>query len=76
MPKPKSNKSGIVRRRPAESTAAAGGLAGLAVAITAGDSVTVAVALLGFLPACVTYIVGHGGIRGVVNIFLKGTSTS
>ena len=33
-------------------------------------------ALLGFLPACVTYIVGHGGIRGVVNIVLKGTPSS
>jgi len=64
MPRPKSNKPGIVKRRPAESTAAAGGLAGLAVAIAAGDPVTLAVALLGFLPGCVTYLVANGGVRG------------
>ena len=73
MPKPRSNGRGIVRRRPAESSAAAGGLAGLAVAITAGDTVTVAVAVLGFLPACVTYLVANGGVRGVA-LKLWGTS--
>jgi hypothetical protein len=66
MPKPKSKTSAMVRRRPAESTAAAGGLAGLAVAIAAGDTVTLTVALLGFLPGCVTYLVANGGVRGFV----------
>jgi hypothetical protein len=58
-------KRGVVRRRPAESTAAAGGLAGLAVAIGSGDTVTVVVALLGFVPAAVTYLVSNGGVRGL-----------
>jgi hypothetical protein len=75
MPNAQSKKRGVVRRRPAESTAAAGGLAGLAVAITSGDTVTVVVALLGFVPACVTYLVANGGVRGVAGSLLGAKAT-
>jgi hypothetical protein len=64
MPKPKPRRRAVVRRRPAESTAAAGGVAGLVLALSAGDALTVVVALTGFVPAAVTFLVANGGIRG------------
>jgi hypothetical protein len=64
-----------LRRRPAESVAAGGGLAGLAVALTAGDRVTVIVALIGFVPAVVSFVVAHGGVRGLLHQ-LMGSKTA
>jgi hypothetical protein len=56
----------VVRRRPAESTAAAGGLACLVIATRSGDLVTVAVALIGLVPAAISYLVDNGGLRGIL----------
>jgi hypothetical protein len=70
MPKPKSRRRAVIRRRPAESTAAASGVAGLVIALSAGDAMTVAVALIGFVPAAVTFLVAQGGIRGFLRTLL------
>lgn len=58
----------VAASRPAETT---GGLAGLATAVAAllGASVeTVAIVgtVAGLLPAAVTLLVAHGGVRGVL----------
>lgn len=60
--------------RPAETT---GGLAGLATALAAllgADTLTVAVVgtAAGLLPAAVTLLVAHGGIRGVLRALWRG----
>jgi hypothetical protein len=65
-----------LRRRPAESVAAGGGLAGLAVALTAGDRVTVIVALIGFVPAVVSFVVENGGVRGLVGKLMGSRTAS
>ena len=68
MTESKTRRPKVVRRRPAESTSAAGGIAGIAVALTAGDTTTLIVALLGFVPAAVTLLVENGGVRGVARL--------
>jgi hypothetical protein len=74
MSKSASRTRATAHRRPAELTAASAGLTGLVVALAAGDTVTAAVALIGFIPAVVSFVVEHGGIRGLC-AQLWGTTT-
>jgi ammonia channel protein AmtB len=66
MPNPASRTRAAARRRPAEVTAASGGLAGVVIALAAGDTVTAMVALIGFIPGAVSFVVERGGVRGLV----------
>ena len=59
-------------RRPAETAGAAGGLTGLIIAIAAGDPLAAAIATAGFLPAATTYLITHGGIRGLAQRIWTG----
>jgi hypothetical protein len=43
-----------------------GGLACLVIATRSGDLVTVAVALIGLVPAAISYLVDNGGLRGIL----------
>lgn len=52
-------------KRPAETVAGTGGLAGVIVAVTQHNWLAVVVACVGFVPAAVTFVVAHGGVRGI-----------
>lgn len=62
------------RRRPAETAGAAGGVATILAAALGANTTTVAVigAVAGALPGAVTWLVGHGGIRGVARAIWSG----
>lgn len=63
---------GIRKRRPAETVAAGGGLAGLVAAIAAHNTLAAVTAAVGFVPAVVTYLFDHGGLAGVAGRLLHG----
>lgn len=61
-------------KRPAETTTAGGAvalLAALVLGLPAETAAAVGVAL-GFVPAVVTFIVNHGGIRGLARKLWQG----
>jgi len=55
-------------KRPAEITTGAGAVALLLALVLGLDTETVAIVgvVLGFVPAAVTLLVNHGGVRGVI----------
>jgi len=61
-------------KRPAEHAAVGGGLATVLAATLGADTGTVATvaALSSILPHAVTYILTHGGIKGVVSSLWRG----
>jgi Na+(H+)/acetate symporter ActP len=62
------------KARPAESVAGVGGLGGLIAALVADNQLAAILsAVVGFLPAVVTYLVAHGGIRGVLRTLWGGS---
>ncbi len=63
-----------MRARPAET---AGGLAGVATAVAAllgasTEAVAIVGTVAGFAPGLVTWLVGHGGVRGAVGALWRG----
>ena len=70
MSKTAGRAQACLKRRPAEAVAAGGGVAGLAVAVSTGDRIAVLVALIGFVPAVVSFVVQQGGVRGLVTQFI------
>lgn len=56
----------IHRRRPAETAAGGVGLGALIVAIASGDTLAAVIALVGAIPAIVTYLNDNGGLRGIL----------
>lgn len=66
--------SDVAAKRPAEKAGAGGvGVLATAAALGAGRTVVLVLGLVaGALPACVTYLLVHGGIRGVVRSLWRG----
>lgn len=62
----------IVQTRPAETLGATGGAAGIIVGIAAGNTLAAALSAIAFLPAVATFVVTHGGIRGVFSLAWRG----
>ena len=60
------------QKRPAETVAAGTGVAALVVALAAGNALAAAVALVGLVPAAVTLVVRHGGVRGCARLLWRG----
>jgi hypothetical protein len=63
-----------VQRRPAEAAGATGSLAGVLIALAAGDRVAIATAVAGLIPAVWTFCRSNGGVVGVVRKVLFGDS--
>lgn len=61
-----------VKTRPAESVGATGGLAGFVIAVAEHNWTAACIALVGFLPAIVTFLVENGGIKGELKSIWKG----
>lgn len=64
----------MARRRPAE-TGGGLGSAAVAVAYAAGcsaDTIAVVGIVAGLAPSAVSWVVDHGGVRGVVRLVLDG----
>lgn len=63
-----------VKTRPAETTGTFAGLATALAALLGADTTTVAVVgtAAGLLPAAVTLLVTHGGLRGVLRALWAG----
>lgn len=62
----------LLKTRPAETAGAGAGVAGLITAIATGDWLAAATAAAAFVPACVTFIVTHGGVRGLLAALWRG----
>jgi hypothetical protein len=62
----------IPKARPAETAGAVAGTGGILAALTAHNSLALAVACVGYIPAAVTFLVTHGGVRGVLSSLWKG----
>jgi hypothetical protein len=60
--------------RPAETTAAGGGLVAVVAAFLGApvEAVAAIAAVAGLLPGAVTWLVNHGGIRGVARALWVG----
>lgn len=63
-----------MKARPAETAGAAAGTVGLAAGIATHDWLAVGVACIGYVPAIVTWLVNHGGIRGALGALWRGRS--
>ena len=66
----------VVRRKPAE-TGGTLGAAAVAVAYAAGcsaDTIAAVGIVAGLVPVAVTWVVDHGGVRGVARLVLDGRS--
>jgi hypothetical protein len=62
------------KARPAESVAGISGIGGLIAAIVSDNELAAVLsAVVGFLPAVVTYLVAHGGIRGLLRSLWSGS---
>lgn len=63
-----------MRRRPAETTGAAGGLIAVVAALVGlpVEVVAALAAVAGALPAAVTWVVERGGVRGVARLVWRG----
>jgi energy-converting hydrogenase Eha subunit A len=63
-----------MRRRPAETTGAAGGLVAVVAALVGlpVEVVAALAAVAGALPAVVTWVVERGGVRGVARLVWRG----
>ena len=61
-----------VTDRPAESAGAASAVVALAAAIAAGNELAAVAALVGLVPAAVTFAVNHGGVRGLARALWRG----
>lgn len=62
----------VARTRPAETATASAGAVALLVAVWEGNSLATVVALLGVLPAIVTFITTHGGLKGCALTLWRG----
>ena len=62
----------VARTRPAETATASAGAVALLVAVWEGNMLATAVALLGILPAVVTFVVTHGGLKGCAATLWRG----
>ena len=58
--------------RPAETVGAAAGTGGIIAALAAHNWLAAALAAIGYIPALVTFVVVHGGIKGLFNTLWKG----
>jgi len=62
----------VARTRPAETATASAGAVALLVAVWEGNALATVVALLGILPAIVTFVVTHGGLKGCALTLWRG----
>lgn len=62
----------VARSRPAETASASAGAVALAAAVWSGNYQAAATALIGVLPIVVTFVVTHGGIKGVAATLWRG----
>lgn len=60
------------KARPAEATGALAGTGGVVAAVAAHNWLAVGLACVGYVPAVVTFVVAHGGIRGVARTLWGG----
>lgn len=66
--------SSLIKNRPAETAGATLGIAGVVTAIATGDAVVAITAASNFVPAVVTFVVEHGGLRGLFLTLWRGRS--
>jgi hypothetical protein len=69
MPRPKKPTG-----RPAETAGAVVGTGGIVASIATHNWLALGVACAGYVPAAVTYLVAHGGVRGVFRSIWGGRS--
>lgn len=62
-----------MKTRPAETAGVVAGTGGIVAAVIAHQWAAIAVACAGYVPAAVTFIVAHGGVRGVLQTIWKGS---
>lgn len=62
-----------MKSRPAETAGAIAGTGAIGAAIVAGNWLAVGVGAIGYVPAVVTFLVTHGGIRGVLKTIWGGS---
>ena len=62
----------VARNRPAEPATATAGAVALLTAVWVGNGLAAATALVGILPALVTFVVTHGGLKGCALILWRG----
>jgi hypothetical protein len=62
----------VPRKHPAETAGAATGLSGLVAALAAHNTLAAIIAGAAFVPAGVTWIVHHGGLKGAVYALWRG----
>lgn len=63
-----------IKARPAETAGAAVGTGGIIAALAEHNWLAFGLACAGYLPAVVTFLVTHGGVRGVARLVWKGKS--
>lgn len=61
-----------MKSRPAETAGALVGTTGLVAAIASGNYLAAGVAVAGYIPALVTWLVNNGGIRGALQALWGG----
>lgn len=61
-----------MKSRPAETAGIIAGTGGLAAAIAASNWLAIGVACVGYVPAAVTFLVNHGGVRGTLRLLWGG----
>ena len=64
-----------LRSRPAETAGATFGTGGLVAGIAAHNWLAVGVAVVGYVPAVVTFIAVHGGLHGIARLIWVGSQT-
>jgi hypothetical protein len=62
----------IPKARPAETAGAVVGTGGIVAALSTHNWLALGVACAGYVPAAVTFLVTHGGIRGALSSLWKG----
>lgn len=65
----------IHKARPAETAGALAGTGGVVAAIASHNWLAVGLACAGYVPAAATFLVAHGGVRGVVRSLWRGRSS-
>lgn len=63
---------GVVQARPAETAGATVGFGGIVAGIAAHNPLAAALAASGLVPGAVTFVVAHGGVRGVLGALWRG----
>lgn len=62
----------MTKGRPAETITGVGGLGAIVAGVVAHQWPVVVTGCLGFVPGAVTFVVTHGGLKGMLNSIWKG----